>query len=68
MLGFYNMAHYFVRTTDGHGTIINLVSLGASFLVGGMSGYSSAKLAATKLAEYLSLGENPVDCPCCHSL
>lgn len=56
ILGFYNMAHYFIRTTDGRGTIINLVSLGASFLVPNMSGYSSAKLAAIKLAEYVSLG------------
>ncbi|KAF2679931.1 NAD(P)-binding protein [Lentithecium fluviatile CBS 122367] len=53
--GLYNLAHHFINMTNGTGTLINLVSLGASFLIPGMSSYSSAKLAAIKLGEYLDL-------------
>ncbi|KAI9656615.1 MAG: hypothetical protein M1821_004822 [Bathelium mastoideum] len=58
VLGFYNMAHYFIQSGNGQGTVINLVSLSAAFLVHNMSSYSCAKLAAIKLTQYLSL-ENP---------
>jgi NAD(P)-dependent dehydrogenase (short-subunit alcohol dehydrogenase family) len=53
--GYYNLAHYFINTTGGKGTFINLVSLGASFLAPGMSSYGSAKLASVRLAEFLDL-------------
>lgn len=49
------MCHSFINTTGGKGTIINLVSLGASFLAPGMSGYSASKLALIKLGESLDL-------------
>lgn len=55
MKGTYNLAHHFITATNGTGTFINLVSLGASFLIPGMSSYSTAKLAAIKLAESLDL-------------
>ncbi|KAI9699601.1 MAG: hypothetical protein M1820_007100 [Bogoriella megaspora] len=58
VLGFYNVAHYFIKATSGEGTIVNLTSLAGSFSVPGISAYSTGKLAAMKLAEYLSL-ENP---------
>ena len=51
------MCHYFIKATGGKGTIINAVSLGASFLFPGMSSYSISKLAMIKLGEYLDLGE-----------
>lgn len=56
--GVYNMCHSFVNATGGQGTIINLVSLGASFLMPGMSGYSASQLATIKLGEFLDL-EHP---------
>jgi NAD(P)-dependent dehydrogenase (short-subunit alcohol dehydrogenase family) len=54
--GLYTVAHAFLKTSGGKGTLINLVSLGASFTAPGLSSYSVAKLAAIKLAEYLHLG------------
>lgn len=54
--GTYNMVHYFIGTTGGKGTVINLVSLGASFLMPGVSSYSASKLAVIKLGECLDLG------------
>lgn len=56
--GVYNLCHAFVNATGGQGTIINLVSLGASFLMPGMSGYSASQLATIKLGEFLDL-EHP---------
>ncbi|KAL1873942.1 hypothetical protein Daus18300_003815 [Diaporthe australafricana] len=53
--GVYNMCHGFIRATGGQGTIVNLVSLGASFLMPGMSGYSASQLALIKLGESLDL-------------
>ena len=50
------MCHYLVKQTGCKGTIINLVTLGASFLVPGISSYSSSKLAVIKLGEHLNLG------------
>ena len=54
--GTYNMVHYFIAATGGKGTVINVVSMGASFLVPGISSYSASKLAVVKLGEYLDLG------------
>lgn len=51
--GSYILAHYFIATCGGTGTIINLVSMGASFTVPGISAYSGSKLAVIKLDEYL---------------
>lgn len=56
--GTYNMTHYFIKATGGRGTIINIVSLGASFLAPGMSSYASSKLAVIKLGELLEVGEH----------
>ena len=52
------MCHYFIKATGGKGTIINAVSLGASFLFPGMSSYSISKLAMIKLGEFLDLGRD----------
>lgn len=49
------MCHAFIKATGGEGTIINLVSLGASFLMPGMSGYSASQMATIKLGEFLDL-------------
>ena len=57
--GTYNMCHHFIKATGGKGMVVNLVSLGASFLVPGLSSYSSSKLAVIKLGEYLNLGRTP---------
>ena len=35
MKGTYNMVHYFIKATGEKGTVINIVSLGASFLAPG---------------------------------
>ncbi|RYP06457.1 hypothetical protein DL764_003148 [Monosporascus ibericus] len=56
--GTYNMLHAFINATGGKGTVVNLVSVGASFLAPGLSGYSSSKLAVIKLGECLDL-EHP---------
>ncbi|KAI4598851.1 hypothetical protein KJ359_002744 [Pestalotiopsis sp. 9143b] len=48
---FYNVAHSYITTNGGKGTLINLTSLAASFVSPGMSGYGGAKLAAIRLAE-----------------
>ncbi|KAK6222811.1 hypothetical protein LQW54_000620 [Pestalotiopsis sp. IQ-011] len=48
---FYNVAHSYITTNGGKGTLINLTSLAASFVNPGMSGYGGAKLAAIRLAE-----------------
>ena len=53
------MCHYFIKATGGQGTIINLVSLAAAFLIPGMSSYATSKLAAIKLGEFLDLGNFP---------
>ncbi|KAF2247679.1 hypothetical protein BU26DRAFT_566628 [Trematosphaeria pertusa] len=53
--GTYNLAHHFTTATNGTGTFINLVSLGASFLAPDLSSYSTAKPAAIKLGEDLDL-------------
>lgn len=53
------MCHYFIKATGGKGAIINLVSLGASFLFPGMSSYATSKLAVIKLGEFLDLGNPP---------
>lgn len=52
------MCHAFINVTKGEGTIVNLVSLGASFLMPGMSGYSASQMATIKLGEFLDL-EHP---------
>lgn len=49
------MVHALVNTTGGKGTIINVVSLGASFVAPAMSGYSASKLAVIKLGECLDV-------------
>ncbi|KAI9685952.1 MAG: hypothetical protein M1820_010707 [Bogoriella megaspora] len=51
--GTYVLAHHFLSTFNSTGTFINLVSMGASFTVPGISAYSGSKLAAIKLVEYL---------------
>ncbi|KAF2496875.1 NAD(P)-binding protein [Lophium mytilinum] len=56
--GRFNMIHHFIKATNGAGTIVNLVSFGAMFVVPGMSAYSTATLAAIKLGEYLDV-EHP---------
>ncbi|KAI3401096.1 hypothetical protein diail_241 [Diaporthe ilicicola] len=53
--GVYNLCDGFIKATGGQGTIVNLVSLGASFLMPGMSGYSASQLAKIKLGEFLDL-------------
>ncbi len=57
MKGTYILAYYFIKTFGGEGTLIHLVSMGASFTVPGISSYSSSKLATIKLGEYLDLGK-----------
>ncbi|KAJ3563660.1 hypothetical protein NPX13_g8119 [Xylaria arbuscula] len=51
----YNVSHSYVTIAGGNGTLINLVSLAASFLAPAMSGYSASKLAVIKLGECLDL-------------
>ncbi|KAG8165427.1 hypothetical protein KVR01_005702 [Diaporthe batatas] len=53
--GTFNAIQALVKTTGGKGTIINLVSLGASFVAPAMSGYSASKLAVIKLGECLDV-------------
>lgn len=53
--GTYNMLHAFIHATGGKGTVINLISLGASFVAPGLSGYSASKLAVIKLGECVDL-------------
>ncbi|KAF2790239.1 NAD(P)-binding protein [Melanomma pulvis-pyrius CBS 109.77] len=53
--GTYNLIHHLIKTTSGKGTFINLVSLSATLLAPGLSSYSSAKIAAIKLGEYIDL-------------
>ncbi|KAF2638815.1 NAD(P)-binding protein [Massarina eburnea CBS 473.64] len=55
VFGTYKLAHYFITSTGGKGTFINLVSLGASFVAPGNSSYGSAKLASVRLGEFLHL-------------
>ncbi len=47
------MIHYFIKTFSAQGTIINIISLGASFVMPGISSYSTNKLAVIKLGEYV---------------
>ncbi|TGJ85738.1 hypothetical protein E0Z10_g3037 [Xylaria hypoxylon] len=51
----YNISHSYITVGGGKGTLINLVSLAASFLAPAMSGYSASKLAVIKLGECLDL-------------
>lgn len=51
------MCHYFIKATEGKGTIINVVTLGAATLLPGFSSYGSSKLAAIKLSEFLDFGK-----------
>ncbi|KAI1361582.1 hypothetical protein F5Y08DRAFT_14030 [Xylaria arbuscula] len=51
----YNVSHSYVTMAGGNGTLVNLVSLAASFLAPAMSGYSASKLAVIKLGECLDL-------------
>lgn len=53
--GVYNVAHSFIAATGGKGTIINIVSLAASFVAPAMSGYTASKLAVVKLGECLDV-------------
>lgn len=53
--GLYNVAHAFINTNGGKGTLINLTSALASAAVPGMSGYIVAKLAQIKLLELIDL-------------
>lgn len=55
VLGVYNFCHGFLDATGGKGTIINLVSLAATLLSPGMSGYGASELALVRLGEYLNL-------------
>lgn len=48
------MCQNFIKLMGGKGTIVNLVSLGASFTAPGMSSYACSKLAVIKLGELLS--------------
>jgi NAD(P)-dependent dehydrogenase (short-subunit alcohol dehydrogenase family) len=48
--------HHFIKATAAKGTIVNLVTVGASFLAPGLSSYSASKLAVIKLGEFLDLG------------
>ena len=56
--GVYNVCHTFIQSSGGKGTIVNMVSLLASFLSPGMSGYVISKLALIKLGECLDI-EHP---------
>ncbi|KAI1152752.1 hypothetical protein F4825DRAFT_450173 [Nemania diffusa] len=51
----YNVSHSYITVAGGKGTLINIVSLAASFLAPAMSGYSASKLAVIKLGECLDL-------------
>ncbi|THY10096.1 NAD(P)-binding protein [Aureobasidium pullulans] len=51
--GTYTLIHHFIKTFGSTGTLINLVSLGASMTAPGISSYSTSKLAVIKLSEYL---------------
>ncbi|KAI5242345.1 NAD(P)-binding protein [Aureobasidium subglaciale] len=51
--GTYNLAHHYLKTFGDAGTLINLVSFGASLTRPGISSYSISKLAVIKLGEYL---------------
>jgi NAD(P)-dependent dehydrogenase (short-subunit alcohol dehydrogenase family) len=60
------MVHGLIKATDGKGTVINLISLGASFLTPGLSGYSASKLAVIKLTEYIDLEHPDLRAFCVH--
>ncbi|TIA77071.1 NAD(P)-binding protein [Aureobasidium pullulans] len=51
--GTYTLTHYYLKNFGSTGTLINLVSLGASMTAPGISSYSTSKLAVIKLSEYL---------------
>ncbi|KAH6655914.1 hypothetical protein BKA67DRAFT_657815 [Truncatella angustata] len=53
--GVYNVCHSYINAAGGKGTIVNLVSLAASFVAPAMSGYSASKLAVIKLGECLQV-------------
>ena len=52
------MTHYFIKTFGTKGTIINIVTVGASFVMPGISSYSISKLAVIKLGEHIE-----AECP-----
>ena len=52
------MIHYFIKTFGFTCTVVNIVSLGASFIMPGISSYSTSKLGVIKLGEYLD-AEHP---------
>ena len=51
----YNVSHSYVTVAGGKGTLINLVSLAASFLAPGMSGSGGSMLGVIQLGECLDL-------------
>ena len=51
--GTYTLTHHYLKTFGSSGTLINLVSLGASMTAPGISSYSTSKLAVIKLSESL---------------
>ncbi|XXH00744.1 hypothetical protein Hte_007094 [Hypoxylon texense] len=53
--GVYNVAHSYIAAAGGKGTLINIVSLAASFVAPAMSGYSASKLAVVKIGECLDV-------------
>ncbi|ETS83494.1 hypothetical protein PFICI_05370 [Pestalotiopsis fici W106-1] len=53
--GVYHVAHSYITVAGGNGTLINMVSLAASFVAPGMSGYSASKLAVIRLGEILDV-------------
>jgi hypothetical protein len=50
------MVHHFIQATNGTGTIVNFVTLGAALIVPGLSSYSISKLAGIRLSEYIHAG------------
>ncbi|KAI1495695.1 hypothetical protein F5X99DRAFT_402726 [Biscogniauxia marginata] len=56
--GVYNVSHSYISAAGGQGTLINIVSLAASFVAPGMSGYSASKLAVVKLGECLDVEQS----------
>ncbi|KAF2996779.1 hypothetical protein E8E14_005044 [Neopestalotiopsis sp. 37M] len=53
--GVYNVAHSYITIAGGKGTLVNIVSLAASFVAPAMSGYSASKLAVIRLGEILDV-------------
>jgi len=55
--GTYNMVHYFIKATGEKGAVINIASLGASFLAPGISSYSPSKSATIELGKCPDISE-----------